>query len=104
MNEMGLCPKNKVGLVRETKFYSLLSLGKTIIILFKYCDDVENCESFKGFGFKSILKNFIWYKISNCKVVKFLINMNYKGRRIIDNGGMKSLMRGINKLKINKKV
>ena len=73
-----------------------------MIILFKYCADVENNESFEGFGFKSILKNFIWYKISNCKVVRFLINMNYKRRRIIDNGGMKSLIRGKNKQK-NKK-
>ena len=24
---------------------------KSQIILFKYCADVENCESFKGFGF-----------------------------------------------------
>ena len=23
-----------------------------MIILFKYCDDEENCESFRGFGFK----------------------------------------------------
>ena len=60
---------------------------------------MENCKSFKDFNFKSILKNFIWYKISNCKVVRFLINMNYKRRRIIDNGGMKSLIRGKNKLK-----
>ena len=30
-----------------------------MIILFKYCADVENNESFEGFGFKSILKNFI---------------------------------------------
>ena len=73
-----------------------------MIILFKYCADVENYESFKGFSFKSILKNFIWYKISNCKVVRFLINMNYKKRRIIDNGGMKSLIRRINKLKKKK--
>ena len=70
-----------------------------MIILFKYCVDVENYESFRGFNFKSILKNFTWYKISNGKVVRFLINMNYKRRRIIDNGGMKSLIRRINKLK-----
>ena len=75
-----------------------------MIILFKYCTDMENNESFKGFGFKSILKNFILYKISNCKVVRFLINMNYKRRRIIDNGGMKSLIRGKNKLKKIKNV
>ena len=70
-----------------------------MIILFKYCADMDKCESIKGFNFKSILKNFIWQKISNCKVVRFLINMNYKRRRIIDNGGMKSLIRRINKLK-----
>ena len=45
------------------------------------------------------MNNFIQYKISNCKVVRFLINMNYKKRRIIDNGGIKSLTRRINKLK-----
>ena len=60
---------------------------------------MKNCERFRGFGFKSILNNFIQYKISNCKVVRFLINMNYKKSRIIDNGGIKSLTRRINKLK-----
>ena len=70
-------------------------------ILFKYCADMKNCESFRSFGFKSILKNFIQYKISNCKVVRFLININYKRRIIIDNGRMKSLIRRINKLKKN---
>ena len=65
---------------------------------------MKNHESFKSFSFKSILKNFIWYKISNCKVVRFLININYKRMRIIDNGGMKSLIRRINKLKKKKIV
>ena len=65
---------------------------------------MKNYESFKNFSFKSILKNFIWYKISNCKVVRFLININYKRMRIIDNGGMKSLIRRINKLKKKKIV
>ena len=73
-----------------------------MIILFKYCVDMKSYESFKGFSFKSILKNFTWYKISNCKVVRFLININYKRVRIIDNGGMKSLIRRINKLKKKK--
>ena len=73
-----------------------------MIILFKYCANVKNCKSFMGFTFKSILKNFIWYKILNCKVVRFLININYKRRRIIDNSGMKSLIRRINKLKKKK--
>ena len=37
-----------------------------MIILFKYCADVENCESFKGFGFiydesRKIIKVVHWY-------------------------------------------
>ena len=31
-------------------FGFIYNLNK-MIILFKYCADVENCESFKGFGF-----------------------------------------------------
>ena len=29
-----------------------------MIILFKYCVDVENCESFRGFGRVSLLVKF----------------------------------------------
>ena len=31
-----------------------------MIILFKYYADVENYESFKGFGVTTLLENFYW--------------------------------------------
>ena len=47
-----------------------------MIILFKYCADVENCESFRGFGFIYMLvlcpcdarfnqNSYVNYKIDN---------------------------------------
>ena len=38
-------------------FGFIYNLNK-MIILFKYCADVENCESFKGFGFIYIYRLF----------------------------------------------
>ena len=34
---------------------------KSQIILFKYCVDVENCESFRGFGYIYIDKQFFFF-------------------------------------------
>ena len=47
-----------------------------MIILFKYCVDVKNCKSFKGFGFIYIYKpTFIVYV--------YLIALNFSNRFLL---------------------
>ena len=53
------CQRDRISLLIKFGLKKNFYLNK-MIILFKYCADVENCESFRGFGFIYILVLYAW--------------------------------------------